>query len=73
MKISILVIWHTCVRMIFVIIYLIFFYSKSVSEYDTQSKKFFIDQNFETSLEMKKNQTFGIDLKMTHQLKNEYI
>lgn len=31
-----------------------FFYSKSVSEYDTQSKKFFIDQNFETSLEMKK-------------------
>lgn len=50
MKISILVIW----RVIFVIIYLIFFYSKSVSEYDTQSKKFFIDQNFETSLEMKK-------------------
>lgn len=31
-----------------------FFYSKSVSEYDTQSKKFFKDQNFETSLEMKK-------------------
>lgn len=31
-----------------------FFYSKSVSEYDTQSKKFFIYQNFETSLEMKK-------------------
>lgn len=52
----------------------IFFYSKSVSEYDTQSKKFFIDQNFETSLEMKKtNETFGIYLKMTHQLKNEYI
>lgn len=31
-----------------------FFYSKSVSEYDTQSKTFFIDQHFETSLEMKK-------------------
>lgn len=51
-------------------LFFFFFYSKSVSEYDTQSKTFFIDQHFETSLEMKKtNETFGIYLKMTHKLK----